>query len=696
MKKSSEKKIAKKSEAEVLYEQARKERKKDNLDAAIDLYKKVLELKPGRINCYYYIGLCYDKMGYLDDAVENLKIFNNKTKDTEKIARVEKILERLDKEIQEEERRLQAIQNRREDKYRDFLEVKWINGIIEIPALKNVRERLKIEEARAKVIEAQVKAHVEANLRKEKQLLEEAKKETTSYTISEKEIIIDPEETLKKIQEKEKRKEEAKKNYYLALEMAWADGSTDEYEDSYLQKMRRITGVSEKEAREIEKEVKENLQNKIKAAKQEWYWKDKMSISEDKLKEIHPETEELNIQYKAATGHSLLEVRMSEIQEAGRREAEAKKLLEESLKQKEMAYKKYEEEVEAYWTTGKLSEDTYSDLRNKRTILGLSDREALEIEKRIEIKRKKILDEEDRLEIKQKDKKLSPEEELSKKRELIPLTIESSLKKTVTEGTHSFLMTREFHASSLYELRAFILLAHGEGQYKDNLENITSIAVKTLGKSLGDNKDMFLMDIKDSRILLKKIFQETLHEVFYRARSDNLPSIKLNMIALLIMHNKYLIGNIGNTRTYIINEDKINQITRDQQTRTIMGSELEELINNSDNIRVNIFPKEESLFDLQKNEVLFLCSSSLVDILSLEEIRRQVRETDNLNEAFEGLANVAYFIKEGAEDIALAGIETGRMKRISSTPIIRYDSKNLPQPAEKSIFDKLKTLFRRF
>jgi len=162
------------------------------------------------------------------------------------------------------------------------------------------------------------------------------------------------------------------------------------------------------------------------------------------------------------------------------------------------------------------------------------------------------------------------------------------------------------------------------------------------------------------------------------------------------MHNKYLIGNIGNTRTYIINEDKINQITRDQQTRTIMGSELEELINNSDNIRVNIFPKEESLFDLQKNEVLFLCSSSLVDILSLEEIRRQVRETDNLNEAFEGLANVAYFIKEGAEDIALAGIETGRMKRISSTPIIRYDSKNLPQPAEKSIFDKLKTLFRRF
>jgi len=422
-------KTKKTTEADKIYEKAGKLRKEGNLEEAIELYQQVLEMKPTKIGAYYYIGLCYDEIGYLDDALENFKIYKGKAKDPEKKEKAEKIIERLAKEIEEELQRQEEIKQQREERYREFLEVKWINGVVKIPTLKNVRERLKIDEERAREIEEQVKIHIEYTLKKEKQLLKEIKPEQLG---SIKEKSWDKEEDT----EQSKVREEAKRNYYLAVEMAWSDATADEYENSYLGKMRRITGVTEKEALEIEKEIKEKLKKKIQEAKHELVQEEKRFRAENKLKEIAGEVE---IHNKPSAKQSLLEVRLSEVQEARRREEEAKKLLEESLKQKEIVVKKYEEEVETFWESSKLTEDGYTNLRKKRALLGLSDREALEIEKSIEIKRKKFLEEEEqqrqKLEI---AKKVSPEEELLKSEQLIPLTLVSNLKKTVSRAKQFF------------------------------------------------------------------------------------------------------------------------------------------------------------------------------------------------------------------------------------------------------------------
>ncbi len=684
-------KTKKTTEADKIYEKAGKLRKEGNLEEAIELYQQVLEMKPTKIGAYYYIGLCYDEIGYLDDALENFKIYKGKAKDPEKKEKAEKIIERLAKEIEEELQRQEEIKQQREERYREFLEVKWINGVVKIPTLKNVRERLKIDEERAREIEEQVKIHIEYTLKKEKQLLKEIKPEQLG---SIKEKSWDKEEDT----EQSKVREEAKRNYYLAVEMAWSDATADEYENSYLGKMRRITGVTEKEALEIEKEIKEKLKKKIQEAKHELVQEEKRFRAENKLKEIAGEVE---IHNKPSAKQSLLEVRLSEVQEARRREEEAKKLLEESLKQKEIVVKKYEEEVETFWESSKLTEDGYTNLRKKRALLGLSDREALEIEKSIEIKRKKFLEEEEqqrqKLEI---AKKVSPEEELLKSEQLIPLTLVSNLKKTVSHGPNSFLITREFQESALEELRAFIILGQGVGQFfNEETENISTVAVKELAKYLTEHRYDFTLDAEKSRGLLKDFIQKSINHVFEKADKEELPLVKINIIVIIFIHNKYFIGNLGNTRCYIVNEHKIRQITRDQYTRTIIGEEIREFINGSTKVKPSIFPLgEETFFDLPKDEIVFLCSGTFVDIIGTEEIQRQLNETQTIQEACEGLTNIAYFIKEGTEDIAISAVEAGSMTRVpSAPPIISFDGpSSLAKPSKKSLFTKIKKFFKQF
>jgi len=683
-------KTKKTTEADKIYEKASKLRKEGNMEEAIELYQQVLEMKPNKIGAYYYTGLCYDELGYLDDALENFKIYKDRAKDPEKKEKAKQIIERLTREIEEELQRQEEIKQQREERYREFLEVKWINGVVKIPTLKNVRERLKIDEERAREIEDQVKIHIEYTIKKEKQLLKEIKPEEIARI---KEKSWDKEEDS---QENEVR-EEAKRNYYLAVEMAWSDATADEYENSYLGKMRRITGVTEKEALEIEKEIKEKLKKKIQEAKQELVQEEKRFRAENKLKEIAGDIE---IHNKPSARQSLLEVRLSEVQEARRREEEAKKLLEESLKQKEIVAKKYEEEVETFWETSKLTEDSYTTLRKKRALLGLSDREALEIEKSIEIKRKKFLEEEEQQRQKRElAKQISPEEELLKSEQLIPLTLVSNLKKTVAQGPNSFLITREFQESALEELRAFIILGQGVGQFKEETENISTLAVKSLGKYLTENRYDFTLDAEKSRSLLKDFIQKSINQVFEKADDEELPLVKINIIVIIFIHNKYLIGNLGNTRCYIVNEHQIRQITRDQYTRTIIGEEIKEFINGSTKIKPAIFPLgEENFFDLPVDEIIFLCSGTFVDIIGTEEIKRQLNETQTVQEACEGLANIAYFIKEGTEDIGISTVEAGTMTRVpSAPPIIPFDGpSSLAKPSKKSLFTKIKKFFKQF
>ena len=73
-------KTKKTTEADKIYEKAGKLRKEGNLQEAIELYQQVLEMKPNKIGAYYYTGLCYDELGYLDDALENFKIYKDKVK----------------------------------------------------------------------------------------------------------------------------------------------------------------------------------------------------------------------------------------------------------------------------------------------------------------------------------------------------------------------------------------------------------------------------------------------------------------------------------------------------------------------------------------------------------------------------------------------------------------------------------------
>jgi len=252
---------------------------------------------------------------------------------------------------------------------------------------------------------------------------------------------------------------------------------------------------------------------------------------------------------------------------------------------------------------------------------------------------------------------------------------------------------REFPESGLKEIRAYMIMASGMGQYEDMSENVSSIATKTFSKVLLENKDKFTIEPEISRSLLENIIRETLYEVFYRAYKDEISSLTINLTVILIIHNHYIIGTIGNMMGYVVTPDKIRHLTREYSVLELGAKEIKQFIEDRRKVEPAIFPMYmDTFFDIIPGEIIFLCDRSFEKLIGIEEIKRQLTETEELVEASEGIANLAYFIKEGSEDVVIAAIETGKMKRTSSSSVIQFDDS--ASKDKKSFLSKIKGFFK--
>lgn len=659
-------------EKEILLK-AKSMRNEGAVEEAIILYKNLLKLNPKNAMAYYSLGVCYDEMGYLDEALENFITYKDKVEEPDKQKKVEKKIKRLLGEIKEDDKRLEELRREREEKYKQFLEVKWINGIVEIPTLDQVKKRLKIESDSAEKIEREVKLTIETTLTKEreeeKKILEtiEAKRIQPKYKSWDK--------TTEEPEEKKKSDEEAIKNYYMAVELAWKDGTIDEHEYAYLEKMRNITGITEEEARAIETEVKEKFKEKIKAAKEEWLReeKERQSINSDAITIVLPD----------------LEISSGEADRGQKKET-----LDLDPTRKDEVRNRYKNEVKNLWLTSRLNGDVYKELLEKRGLLGISDREGLEIEREVEKERKALLDQEELKKL-ESINQLTDEEKEQKIKELIPVKLEGLSKKGFSEAKNSSVVSRDFPESGLKQVRGFIVMATGTGKYQSGMDDVATYATKTFSKAITEHKDKFNLDPERCKALLIGILMESVYQVFKRAENERLPSIKLNIMAIVIIHNHYLIGNLGNISAYIVEKEKIIQLTKEHLSKAIGIQQIQAFLRNTRKIKPAIFPLDREFFDLIPGKIIFLCDRQFIDIIGLDEIRRQLNEMDSLSESIEGLANLAYFIKEGIQDILISAVEVDKMERKSSSQIIQFDVKNISnqRKSRESLLGKIKKLF---
>ena len=154
--------------------------------------------------------------------------------------------------------------------------------------------------------------------------------------------------------------------------------------------------------------------------------------------------------------------------------------------------------------------------------------------------------------------------------------------------------------------------------------------------------------------LLKRAMLYASNEVYKAAEKDkDKNGMGTTMVAAVISNGKLFVGNIGDSRLYIIN-DNIRQITMDH-------SLVEELIRNGQLDRKkgrnhpekNIITRamgsrDEAMpdffeVDVKSGDRILLCSDGLSNMVADDEIRDIVSETDDINKAVDELISRANY-----------------------------------------------------
>ena len=191
----------------------------------------------------------------------------------------------------------------------------------------------------------------------------------------------------------------------------------------------------------------------------------------------------------------------------------------------------------------------------------------------------------------------------------------------------------------------FIVLAVADGMGGHNAgDRASKIAVDTIKKTFNKMNDSLYKREIDEIEFLKTIFKECNHKIYTTATEISEYSGMGTTLTISVINkenNKVFIGNIGDSRCYIINtlEDKIKRITKDH-------SLVEEMIKNNEISKEEAFnhPKKNIITralgpdktvdadifftDIDDKSIILLCTDGLTNHLKDEEIKNIMIENN--------------------------------------------------------------------
>ncbi len=131
------------------------------------------------------------------------------------------------------------------------------------------------------------------------------------------------------------------------------------------------------------------------------------------------------------------------------------------------------------------------------------------------------------------------------------------------------------------------------------------------------------------------------------------------LTAALLQGGRLRILHIGDTRLYLVQEDKLNQLTRDHRPDPELGI--------PDNVITRCLGCKQSEVEISQNDVpensvVLVCSDGFFGPLRHEDIMERISGRPGLTESITDLATMAY--NRGSDDnMSAAAIETGRFPR---------------------------------
>lgn len=196
-----------------------------------------------------------------------------------------------------------------------------------------------------------------------------------------------------------------------------------------------------------------------------------------------------------------------------------------------------------------------------------------------------------------------------------------------------------------------------------NLPNLFLVADGMGGHNAGDYASRYTVETIVSeiaksyeknpvRILKKAIETANAHIREKSLETEEMAGMGTTIVAASCLENKLQVANVGDSRLYVIHEQKITQITRDHslvEEMVRMGGLDRKLARNHpdkniitraigarDTVEIDFFHEE-----LSSGDIVLMCSDGLTNMLEDEEIGRILKGSGSLEEKAEKLVAAA-------------------------------------------------------
>lgn len=122
-------------------------------------------------------------------------------------------------------------------------------------------------------------------------------------------------------------------------------------------------------------------------------------------------------------------------------------------------------------------------------------------------------------------------------------------------------------------------------------------------------------------------------EIFdYAMRTPQYRGMGTTLVAAILDNEKLYVGNVGDSRLYIINEEGIEQITEDHTA----GAVLTRVVGCFPDVEVDL-----TELTLKKDDIILMCCDGLTDMVEDNEIQRIVLESKTVEDACNNLVHLA-------------------------------------------------------
>ena len=163
------------------------------------------------------------------------------------------------------------------------------------------------------------------------------------------------------------------------------------------------------------------------------------------------------------------------------------------------------------------------------------------------------------------------------------------------------------------------------------------------------------------------------------AKTDMIEGIQMGttVSGAVVINDRCLFFNVGDSRTYLINSENIEQVTRDHSVdgdrfrdgvikenkvgKGHYSNALTRSVGTDEEIEVDIFPNQD-FHHLKEGEIILCCTDGFWKSVTKKEISREIFGRKNLEISLETLAELAYS-RGSDDDISLAALEYGNLKR---------------------------------